>query len=61
MGEKLDETTMQDMGPGSYIVLPAGMVHFANGAKESVVQIDSDGPFQIDYVNAADDPRNTNK
>lgn len=57
MGEKFDEKTMQDMGPGSYIVLPSGMAHFAKGAKETIVQIDSEGPFQINYVNPADDPR----
>jgi quercetin dioxygenase-like cupin family protein len=59
MGEKFDEKTMQYMGPGSYIVLPANMAHFAKGAKEAIVQIDSEGPFQINYVNPADDPRNT--
>jgi quercetin dioxygenase-like cupin family protein len=57
MGEKFDEASMQEMGPGSYIVLPSGMAHFAKGAKESIVQIDSEGPFQINYVNPADDPR----
>jgi hypothetical protein len=40
-------------------VLPANMAHFAKGAKEAIVQIDSEGPFQINYVNPADDPRNT--
>ena len=34
------------------------MAHFAKSAKESIVQIDSEGPFQINYVNPADDPRN---
>ena len=58
MGEKFDETTMQEMAPDSYIVLPSGMAHFAKGAKETIVQIDSEGPFQINYVNPADDPRN---
>jgi hypothetical protein len=57
MGEKFDDATMQEMIAGSYIVLPASMAHFAKGAKESVVQIDSEGPFQINYVNPADDPR----
>jgi uncharacterized RmlC-like cupin family protein len=61
MGEKFDEASMQQMGPGSYIVLPSGTAHFAKGAKESIVQIDSEGPFQINYVNPADDPRNANK
>jgi len=58
MGERFDETKMQEMGPGSYIVLPSGMAHFAKSAKESIVQIDSEGLFQINYVNPADDPRN---
>lgn len=58
MGEKFDETSMQVMTPGSYVVLPPGMAHYAKGGKESVVQIDSEGPFQINYVNPSDDPRN---
>jgi hypothetical protein len=58
MGEKFDEASMQEMAPGSYIVLPSGMAHFAKVGKESVVQIDSEGPFQINYVNPSDDPRN---
>jgi len=58
MGEKFDESSMQKMTPGSYVVLPAGMAHFAKGGLDSIVQIDSEGPFQINYVNPADDPRN---
>lgn len=62
MGEKFDEKSMQEMTPGSYVVLPANMAHFAKGAgKDSVVQIDSEGPFQINYVNPSDDPRNAKK
>jgi quercetin dioxygenase-like cupin family protein len=58
MGEKFEESSMQVMTTGSYVVLPAGMAHFAKGAQASIVQIDSEGPFQINYVNPADDPRN---
>jgi mannose-6-phosphate isomerase-like protein (cupin superfamily) len=62
MGEKFDEASMQQMTAGSYIVLPAGMAHYAKGAgKDSVVQIDSEGPFQINYVNPSQDPRNGQK
>lgn len=61
MGEKFDEKTMQKMGPGSYVVLPAGMAHYAKVTTDSVLQIDSEGPFQITYVNPSDDPRNANK
>lgn len=59
MGEKFDEKSMQPMTPGSYIVLPANMAHFAKGG--GIVQIDSEGPFQINYVNPTDDPRNAKK
>ena len=62
MGEKFDESSMQEMAPGSYIVLPSGMAHFAKVTREgSVVQIDSEGPFQINYVNPSDDPRGKGK
>jgi Domain of unknown function (DUF4437) len=62
MGEKFDEKSMEQMGPGSYVVMPANMAHYAKGAgKESIVQIDSEGPFQINYVNPTDDPRNAKK
>ena len=61
MGEKFDESRMQEMGPGSFIVLPTGMKHFAMSTTESVVQINSEGPFQITYVNQSDDPRNAKK
>lgn len=60
-GEKLDEAAAREMAPGSFAVLPAGMKHFAWSSGESVVQIQSEGPFQIKYVNPADDPRNAKK
>jgi quercetin dioxygenase-like cupin family protein len=60
-GDKFDETATHEMVPGSFAVLPAGMKHFAWWSGESVVQIQSEGPFQINYVNPADDPRNAKK
>ena len=59
MGEKFDEKSMQAMSAGSYIVMPANMAHFAKGG--GVIQIDSEGPFQINYLNPTDDPRNAKK
>ena len=61
MGEKFDKAAMQQMSPGGYVVLPAGMAHFAKASADSIVQIDSEGPFQINYVNPTDDPRNAKK
>jgi quercetin dioxygenase-like cupin family protein len=60
-GDKFDEAAARELAPGSFAVLPAGMKHFAWTSGDSVVQIQSEGPFQIKYVNPADDPRNAKK
>jgi quercetin dioxygenase-like cupin family protein len=61
MGDKFDEVAMKDLTAGGYVVLPPGMQHFAKAKSDTIVQIDSEGPFQINYVNPADDPRNAKK
>ena len=59
MGDKLDEAKADKLTAGSFIYLPANMNHFDFATTESVVQINSEGPFAITYVNPADDPRKT--
>ena len=61
MGDKFDEAAGREMAAGSFAVLPAGMRHFGWNRGETVLQINSEGPFQIKYVNPADDPRNAKK
>jgi quercetin dioxygenase-like cupin family protein len=61
MGEKFDESVGQELGPGSFVNLPADMAHFAFTKEESIVQIHAEGPFQIRYINPADDPSNVKK
>jgi quercetin dioxygenase-like cupin family protein len=61
MGDKFDEAAGREMVAGSFAVMPTGMKHFAWNTGESVVQIHSEGPFEIKYVNPADDPRNAKK
>lgn len=56
-GNKLDEAAGHEMVAGSFAVMPAGMKHFAWATGETVVQVHGTGPFQIKYVNPADDPR----
>ncbi|MGO4573206.1 cupin domain-containing protein [Microvirga sp. 2TAF3] len=56
MGDKLDEAKAEKLGSGGFVDLPAKMNHYAFMSTESVVQIDSEGPFVITYVNPADDP-----
>ena len=57
MGDKFDESALHDFPVGSYIVMPKTMHHFAMGKGETIVQIDAMGPFVLNYVNPADDPR----
>jgi len=61
MGEKVDEAAAKELPAGGYVVMPAGMAHYAWSTSEFVIQISSMGPFQIKYVNPADDPRNEKK
>jgi uncharacterized RmlC-like cupin family protein len=59
MGDRLDESKAQSLGQGGFVDLPAQMNHFAFSETGAVVQINSEGPFAIKYVNPADDPSRT--
>lgn len=56
MGEATDAHDA-DFVPGDYVMLPAQMQHEASTRNGAVVQINSMGPFEIHYINPADDPR----
>lgn len=58
MGERIDSTQVQRMGPGSFVYLPAGMNHFEWFEGETVVHVQGVGPFTTKFLNPADDPRN---
>ena len=58
MGDKVDTAAAKTLEPGGYVVAPANMHHFATSRNGAVIQISLMGPFEITYVNAADDPRN---
>ena len=59
MGEKFHKREAHEFSAGSYLLLPAKHPHFAwiSKAGEGIVQVHGMGPFQIVYVNPADDPR----
>jgi hypothetical protein len=59
MGDKLDRQASQTLEPGGFVSLPATMRHFAWTAKPTVVQVNLQGPFDIFYVNSADNPQKT--
>jgi quercetin dioxygenase-like cupin family protein len=60
LGEQFDDSELEAYPPGGVIVLPGGTAHF-HWAKsgEYVTQVTAIGPISLDYVNPADDPRNT--
>ena len=60
-GDKLDETKTTAMTAGAFGSMPAKMRHFAWMKGETEVQVSGMGPFQINYVNPADDPSKTKK
>lgn len=59
MGEKFDENGGHAMPAGTFGFWPAGMKHFAWAKGETVIQLHGLGPWTINYLNPADDPRNT--
>jgi quercetin dioxygenase-like cupin family protein len=56
-GEQLDAAATEPLGAGSYFSLPPEMPHYAVAEGETVIQLTSVGPWEINYVNPADDPR----
>jgi quercetin dioxygenase-like cupin family protein len=56
-GDTLDSSAAQRLPAGSYFSLPAEMRHFAIMQGETVVQLSSIGPWEVTYVDPADDPR----
>ena len=62
MGDTYDESKMVSLPAGSYVLMPKMMHHFA-GAKGGtvLVQVAGVGPFKINFVNPADDPKTAAK
>ena len=60
-GESLDRSSAKKLPAGSFGYWPAGMKHAAWSDGETVIQLHGVGPWQINYVNPADDPRNAKK
>lgn len=56
-GEELDRASVERLVPGSYAAMPPEMRHYAIADGETVVQLTSIGPWEINYVDEADDPR----
>lgn len=57
MGDRFDASALHDFPTGSYVLMPKRMHHFGTAKGETIVQIHAMGPFVLNYVNPADDPR----
>ena len=58
MGDKFETQGVSSLPAGSYAMMPAKTNHFAWVTEETIVQLHGVGPFEINYVNPDDDPRN---
>jgi len=58
LGEKFDQAASHAMPVDSFARMPKEVRHFAWAKGETVIQVHGVGPFEVKYVNAADDPRN---
>jgi hypothetical protein len=56
MGDKFDKAAMKNLPVGGYALLPAEMRHYAMAMTAAKIQVHGMGPFQLTYVNPADDP-----
>lgn len=56
-GDKFSAKDSEALPAGSFMRMPKEMRHFAVAKGETILQLHGIGPFEINYVNAADDPR----
>jgi quercetin dioxygenase-like cupin family protein len=56
-GDKFDPAATEEVSAGSFMRMPKTMRHFAMARGETLLQLHGIGPFEINYVNADDDPR----
>ena len=57
MSDTVDKKTAHALKAGGFHHVPGKVHHYAFTKAPTVLQITGDGPFDINYLNAADDPR----
>lgn len=55
-GEQRNDERLRELPPGSYVTLPADAPHFNRMRGETILQFHGIGPYDILYVDPADDP-----
>jgi quercetin dioxygenase-like cupin family protein len=56
-GEKFDPSAVEELPAGSFMRMPKTLRHFSIAKGETIIQLHGVGPFEVHYVNPADDPR----
>lgn len=56
-GERFDRSAARALGPGSVAIMPPGAPMFGWAEGETVIQVHGTGPWGIEYIDPADDPR----
>ena len=59
MGETADSGKAQALPVGSFFVMSPGMAHYVSTDEDTVIQINTTGPWGLNYINQKDDPRKT--
>jgi len=54
MGETFEESKMQTMNVGNFVMMPKEVRHYAMSKGETIVQVHGLGPFKVNWVNPAD-------
>jgi quercetin dioxygenase-like cupin family protein len=57
MGDAFDLANAKHMKVGQKGTIPTGQHHFAAASGATVITVSGKGPFEMTYVNPADDPR----
>lgn len=57
MGEKADMSKATGFPAGGFVAMAPGTAHFAGADEETVVQLNSTGPWAVNYIDPKDDPR----
>lgn len=57
-GAEFDRDTATALEPASHFSLPRGHPHYAEMEGETMIQLSSVGPWEIEYTNPEHDPRN---
>ena len=47
IGDKYDDSKLMELPPGSFVVIPGGVRHYAATKGETVVQVSGNGPFAM--------------